>query len=393
MDDYAATLHVLDAMMGRAQDGLSFRSVSWASEKGMGASGAHIVHWLISHRFADDSADAVSLATHLVREGGLVPAYTVTNAANCFENSAQRQYIHRGRSADVLNRLTLAGYPGAARPCFEVLQDIGVAFAGVMRATVVRGGHEVRYEDVRGCAHWKTILVLLAELAVSGDAALATVSDELKKACFFNLYNTLIFAAKLCFGHPNSISSRGKFFNNAAFMISGRRLSSVELEHGILRKKMPDSDPRVGLRLLLKDSRMHFVLNCGARSCPPLVVADPDRIERQLRELTTRFIETNCIVDQNRGVVVCSRLFKWFRGDFTPGSSSDEDLVDWLCTNGPDDFGRKLMKMTRHREHGGNLKPVKIKFALYDWADNGDPSAPPDTKLMSLYDISFQKEA
>lgn len=49
-------------------------------------------------------------------------------------------------------------------------------------------------------------------------------------------------------------------------------------------------DPRRKFMLQVVDPRIHFTLNCGAESCPPIGVYDADKLENQLARATKGFI-------------------------------------------------------------------------------------------------------
>merc|ERR1719369_773180 len=116
------------------------------------------------------------------------------------------------------------------------------------------------------------------------------------------------------------------------YWINGMRFTLDDIEHGILRGNsrassqvfgssyFPKSDPRLKLSLP-KDPRIHFALNCGARSCPAIRVYDGANLERGLNGAAKSFCESEVRVIEkenfNAGLrIELSHLFKWFRGDF-----------------------------------------------------------------------------
>merc|ERR1711915_665150 len=106
------------------------------------------------------------------------------------------------------------------------------------------------------------------------------MEDKMKLAFGINLYNLMIKYAFMKVGIPKNVQARSDFFNNVKFNIGGDILSFNDLEHGILRgnRKPPSSfsvpfsadDHRARLSLKEVDCRIHFALNCGAKSCPPI---------------------------------------------------------------------------------------------------------------------------
>ena len=103
-----------------------------------------------------------------------------------------------------------------------------------------------------------------------------------------------------------------------------------EIEHGVLRmnkghpnagkQEFADADPRAQVALTSLDPRIHFALNCGARSCPPIRVYTEDRIEAQLDTASRSFLdqEVSLIKDPGTGkwTLELSKLFLWYGEDF-----------------------------------------------------------------------------
>ncbi|HEY9500696.1 MAG TPA: DUF547 domain-containing protein, partial [Pyrinomonadaceae bacterium] len=96
-------------------------------------------------------------------------------------------------------------------------------------------------------------------------------------------------------------------FKNNDIVLGGRKLTLNDLEHNIIRKQF--SDPRI-----------HFALNCGARSCPALrpgVIAQ-NATDDELEEAARRFINDprNARFDQSSMTLYLSKIFDWFAVDF-----------------------------------------------------------------------------
>jgi len=64
------------------------------------------------------------------------------------------------------------------------------------------------------------------------------------------------------------------------------------------------------------DERIHFALNCGAASCPPVKKFTPLGLREELRIVAAAFCENGVHVDEGRRVVTVSRIFQWYRVDF-----------------------------------------------------------------------------
>ncbi len=100
-----------------------------------------------------------------------------------------------------------------------------------------------------------------------------------------------------------------------------------DIEHGILRKYrykyalgllpkwfVPPLIKKLAVQNL--DYRIHFALNCGAKSCPPIAFYKPEKLNNQLNLASKSFIENETTLDHEKQRVYTSQLFKWFTFDF-----------------------------------------------------------------------------
>lgn len=377
-------IDALDTMMQPPAKRISLTRKKWDGYKAYVATGSDIVDWLIQHSFAFTTESATEFARHLVKMSGLIPTFRVDTSDKSFLPTPDATYVHRGLSLMAQHGLNVSiAFPGKTRDIIAVLSDLNDTFVQVCHTAVSVDGHFVEYSAIRGSAPWRRALSLLIELAKCDDSNITTASADFKKASFYNLYNLLIFHAKLVFGHPTDLLKRSSFFNEAACTIAGKHITSVELEHFVCRKTMPAKDDRVAWMLEEKDPRMHFILNCGAQSCPPLLPLEVDNVEALLQKATENFIENNCEVDVKARRVTLSRLWKWFRPDFTPSSTNDVDLIKWIAKRASKTKSLQLAELTS--------RDFKIKFKPYNWADNGDVNAKPDIRFMAVYDLSFSR--
>lgn len=145
-----------------------------------------------------------------------------------------------------------------------------------------------------------------------------------KKAYWINAYNA--FTLKLIIdNYPvKSIKDIGPYiqipFVNTPwakkfFKIGGEEMKLDEIEHDILRKQY--NDPRI-----------HFTLVCASRSCPKLrnEAYEASKIDEQLNEQGRAFLadRSKNIITQDK--LQLSKIFSWFKGDFTKSSS----LIEFL---------------------------------------------------------------
>lgn len=354
-------------------------------------SGFAAAHWLAGAGYADGSA-----------AGGLADALALSERGARHAGGAAAA---AGPKKAVLNGLDREAR--VVRPLAEVLREASDAWREVCGVVLTREGHEVLYREVVKCEAWSRYLVAVEDLAAAEFPAAGEMSEDERKAAFFNLYNSLVLHAKLVYGHPTSLSKRGTFFNSAAYSVCGVRINTADLEHKVLRRKAADGSELAQFRLAEKDPRMHFVLNCGARSCPPIRPISMVNTEHDIAANTVYFIAKNVDIKGHRARV--SRLWKWFRNDFTPGTTRNAALLAWISSQGDEGAKAKILPLLTAMQRDPTLDndgasessctsaeepavasgKVKIKFQKYDWQDNGDWDAPKDDSLMPLYDVSF----
>ena len=187
--------------------------------------------------------------------------------------------------------------------------------------------------------------------------ALTLNSDTKRLAFWLNLYNgfTQIILKK----NPEQYKTRGSFFSSKQIFIAGQQLSLDDIEHGILRRSkikwsmgylndwFPSSFEKK-FRVDKLDYRIHFALNCGAKSCPPIAFYEPEQIEKQLTVATSTYLTGESTYDANANTVSVPALMGWFRNDF----GGKENML-------------KILRKNRVIPEG--TKP-EINFKKYDWS-------------------------
>ncbi len=128
-------------------------------------------------------------------------------------------------------------------------------------------------------------------------------SSDDRKRYYLTAYNALIlyFAAE-AYPSRHAIWGRLGFFKDKDIVLGGRKLTLNELEHEVIRKQFVDP-------------RIHFFLNCGAASCPPLqarAIAD-GATDDELEEATKRFVNdpSNVRFDAATRTLSLSKIFGW----------------------------------------------------------------------------------
>lgn len=164
----------------------------------------------------------------------------------------------------------------------------------------------------------------LQTLTVEQVNELLTTENE-KKAFWINVYNG--FTQALLQKNPDQYKNRSRFFTQKAVEIAGVRLSLDDVEHGILRRSklkwsfgyfsnwLPSNIERAW-RVAAVDYRIHFALNCGARSCPPIAFYNPELLDAQLEMAAAAYLGSEADYEELKNVVRLPAIMSWFRADF-----------------------------------------------------------------------------
>lgn len=181
-------------------------------------------------------------------------------------------------------------------------------------------------------------------------------TENEKKAFWINLYNG--FTQDRLKKDPDQYRSRAAFFSAKVITVAGKVLSLDDIEHGILRrssikwslgylKKWFPSKKEKLLRVNAIDYRIHFSLNCGAKSCPPIASYDPLQLDKQLDIATKSYLTSEARYDAEKNILTLPAIMGWFRNDFG-GLHKMRELLQRIGLV-PD-----------------NRSP-SIRFAKYDW--------------------------
>lgn len=151
------------------------------------------------------------------------------------------------------------------------------------------------------------------ELAQFVNSLAETEISKLSKteqiAYWLNAYNGLvIYQVVEERGTPESAFSRGSFFRRAKFRVAGQERSLDDIEHNALRP-------------LAQDPRVHFVLVCGAQSCPPLrasAFVGTQDLEATLEQAASAYINDpkNVFLDRPNRRLILNKIFDWYSEDF-----------------------------------------------------------------------------
>ncbi|MFT7587943.1 MAG: hypothetical protein ACI959_000148 [Limisphaerales bacterium] len=153
-------------------------------------------------------------------------------------------------------------------------------------------------------------------------------TDAKRKAFWINIYNGFgqIYLSTDHFITLSRIQALF-YFEKKRFKIAGWRLSLNDVEHGILRrsriwwargflKKWIPSGKERKFRVDILDPRIHFALNCAAKSCPPIRFYEADKIEAQLDLASSAYLQATVHFDAAENRIYLPELFRFFPKDF-----------------------------------------------------------------------------
>jgi hypothetical protein len=165
-----------------------------------------------------------------------------------------------------------------------------------------------------------------------------------KKAFWVNAYNA--YTLKIILNNYPiksilKIKKKGKDAWNIPFAkVGGKTYTLNHIEHKILRKDF--NDPKI-----------HVGVNCASGSCPQLgnFAFTEANYERKTDMLIKKFINDPKRNKISENKIELSKIFEWFKGDFTKKGS----LINFLNKYSATKIDEK----------------AKISFLKYDWSLNG----------------------
>ena len=177
-----------------------------------------------------------------------------------------------------------------------------------------------------------------------------------KLAFYVNAYNGYTLATVLDAGPPASIRDLdgGKVWDTRRFVVGGRELTLNQIENDEVRK--------------LGDGRVHAVLNCASKGCPPLAPAPltATGTEAQLDEAARRWARTNAWTLTGSELSL-SMVFDWYGDDYAEENRGDLAKVEGEAENALWFLSRFVDEATKAKLLSGTLT---VGFAPYDWSLN-----------------------
>ena len=257
-------------------------------------------------------------------------------------------------------------------------------------------------------------------------------------AFLINAYNACVRVALTVVGVPASALARAMYFKRVGVRFRDGFYSLDDIEHGLLRgsaetnslggllvsslyrgllggqsarsRQIPPGDPRAAhvvrwgppeasaetrdpardsariSRDDKNDPRVHFALNCGARSCPPVSYYAGETLDRDLGLAATGFCEDDANVSARVSqtsngatvlIVTVSALFRWYRGDFGANDREVLERVEAWCP--PGSAKRRVLREALDRPSAdssrNNNSPFRMAYAPYDWSADATPES------------------
>lgn len=182
------------------------------------------------------------------------------------------------------------------------------------------------------------------QISYLSDIPVDQLKDQLSdprtaKAFWINYYNLIVQV--LLLERPERYLDRDHFFSEKWVRIGETAVSLDDIEHGIIRgsrnkytlgytQKLFVSEFEADFRLDETDYRVHFALNCGAASCPPIAIYHPDKISDQLDEVTRLYLQKEVKYTVADKEIYVPRLCQWFYADFGGQTGIYQMLKEYL---------------------------------------------------------------
>lgn len=144
-----------------------------------------------------------------------------------------------------------------------------------------------------------------------GQTAVKDVETYRRKAYLINCYNLIVINAVLENYPIKKIKDTNKFFKKDKYKIGKEMVTLDHLEYKIIFKEY-------------KDPRLHFVLVCAAKGCPPIpnFAYTPGDLTAQINKQCQLALDNpRFLYFEEKDNMVTTRLspiFKWYKNDFFP---------------------------------------------------------------------------
>ena len=234
---------------------------------------------------------------------------------------------------------------------------VGLAQSGAVQNWLEEADQLLKAAVVDGLVDYQSLQEQSGELAALVDNPPSTEAGTMvRKAVWVNWYNLAVLHQVLRhypIGSPQEVPD---FFSESFLTYEGRRLSLDELEKEWLLPQFPDA-------------RLHFVLVCAAKSCPPLMAGAyfPEQLDRQIGRQTRQAMDDGAFlrVDASANTVELPAIFDWYEADFT---AEAESVIAWINAHRSKDLPRA----------------AATSYYTYDWSLNEAERPQPVAKPRSI---------
>ncbi len=188
-----------------------------------------------------------------------------------------------------------------------------------------------------------------AYLAQLAEVDVDTLGRDEQFAFYANAYNAWTIKLILT-GYPGVESIK----DFGSLLRSPWKKPLVRLRDGVLTLDEVEHDI---LRARFQDPRVHFAVNCAAKSCPPLY-PEPftgDRLDAQLDDATRSFVNDPSQARLEGDRLFVSRIFKWFGEDF------DNDPLSFYLQYAEGPLAERLE---------ARKDAIEVRYLDYDWSLN-----------------------
>jgi hypothetical protein len=188
------------------------------------------------------------------------------------------------------------------------------------------------------------------------------LEDEARIAYWLNAYNRTLLLELSARPRSGHLLRHRRLFRRAAHTVGGLDYSLDVIEHGLLRRNrrppfsarrlLRPGDPRLQAAPAMLDPRIHFALNCGARSCPPVRVYT-DAVDSELEASARTYLAAESELDRPTATLTLPGLMRLYRGDF----EGREGVLAFAVAH----LGEDREWLAEH------ARELNLRFARFDW--------------------------
>jgi len=255
--------------------------------------------------------------------------------------------LTQGSWAKVLNESSQAPLPMA-----HIDQKLR-SQANLLKSSLLESGPS-KYSEIKKTSDYKGFLEVTKALKNFDPLGLKTKDQKI--SFWVNVYNSMIIHGIIHFEIKKSVKDISNFFKKVKYQVGSYELSLDQIEHGILRanrrppyslfRTLNSKTKKLALNKEEFDPRIHFVLNCGASSCPPFAFLKAESLEKDLSVAMRGFLSTDLEIKEKN--LMISKIFDWYSGDFQPS------VLEYI---------------RQHISEPDKLKAIqKISYRDYDWS-------------------------